>query len=334
MNFISCHSEVMNSINGNKPLVSILINNYNYAIYLKQAIDSALSQTYKNIEVIVVDDGSTDNSREVVNSYGNQIITVFKTNGGQASALNAGFAVSKGEIICLLDADDIFLPGKVSEVVDLFKLYPSGSWVFHESVPVQSADIVNKEFEMIFENISNRFPEKLPEEIDFRRNLLNAELPNFTPSTSNLCFSRTLLEKIFPLPEVKGISGMAITDAYIKYLAVGLTTGCVANKDLGIFRIHNNNTYSNQIVSKKRKVYAEVYLMTAYWMQINFPKFSKLSKKLFSKGWANYLRVKNNDLKYDEEIKDYLSSVTYTEKFEITLKTFYYFIKLSFVSLV
>ena len=98
------------SISNKSPLVSILINNYNYAQYLSQAIDSALGQTYTNTEIIVVDDGSTDNSREIINSYGNQIISVLKENGGQASAINAGFAASKGDIICLLDADDIFLP--------------------------------------------------------------------------------------------------------------------------------------------------------------------------------------------------------------------------------
>ncbi len=83
----------------NKPLASILINNYNYGRFLHEAIDSALSQTYPHTEVIVVDDGSTDNSREIIASYEDQIIPVLKENGGQASALNAGFAASRGEIV-------------------------------------------------------------------------------------------------------------------------------------------------------------------------------------------------------------------------------------------
>ncbi|MGL5078202.1 MAG: glycosyltransferase family 2 protein, partial [Waterburya sp.] len=98
-------------------LVSILINNYNYGNYLPFAIESAINQTYSNTEVIVVDDGSTDNSQEVINSYRDRdrrIIPILKNNNGQGSALNAGFAVSKGEIICLLDADDRWLPSKVA----------------------------------------------------------------------------------------------------------------------------------------------------------------------------------------------------------------------------
>jgi glycosyltransferase involved in cell wall biosynthesis len=96
------------------PLVSILINNYNYERFISQAIDSELEQTYHDIQA-VVDEGSTDYSRQVIDSYGNQIIKIFKENGRPASALNAGFAVSKGGITCLLDADDIFLPTKISE---------------------------------------------------------------------------------------------------------------------------------------------------------------------------------------------------------------------------
>lgn len=103
------------------PLVSVLINNYNYDRFLSQAIDSALAQTYPHIEVIVVDDGSTDTSQEIIRSYGDRIIPVLKENGGQSSALNAGFEHSKGELLFFLDADDIFLPDKVEKFVDWFQ---------------------------------------------------------------------------------------------------------------------------------------------------------------------------------------------------------------------
>ena len=93
-------------------LVSIIINNYNYGRFLGKAIDSALKQTYAYTEIVVVDDGSTDNSRKVIASYGNQIIPVFKQNGGQGSAFNAGFKICNGDAICFLDSDDFFIPVK------------------------------------------------------------------------------------------------------------------------------------------------------------------------------------------------------------------------------
>lgn len=114
-----------------KKLVSILINNYNYASFLTQAIDSALNQTYSDCEVIVVDDGSTDHSREIMQQYGHKITPIFQENGGQASAFNSGFAKSQGDIICFLDADDVFLPHKAQQLVDIVATHPNVGWMFH-----------------------------------------------------------------------------------------------------------------------------------------------------------------------------------------------------------
>jgi glycosyltransferase involved in cell wall biosynthesis len=102
------------------PLASIIITSYNYEKFLPRAIDSALQQTYPVKEIIVVDDGSTDNSRHIINSYGDQIIPVFQKNKGRAFATNAGFFASQGEIIFFLDADDIFFPHKVETMVNYF----------------------------------------------------------------------------------------------------------------------------------------------------------------------------------------------------------------------
>jgi glycosyltransferase involved in cell wall biosynthesis len=111
--------------------VSIIINNYNYGHFLGAAIDSALAQSYAHTEVVVVDDGSTDDSREVIAGYGDRIRSIMKTNGGQASAFNAGFAASEGDVICLLDSDDFFYPNKVEQVVKAITAYPDVRWVFH-----------------------------------------------------------------------------------------------------------------------------------------------------------------------------------------------------------
>ena len=115
----------------NLPLVSILISNYNYATYLGQAIESLLAQTYENFEVVICDDGSTDSSREILERFraqNSRIKTIYQTNDGQSLALNAAFSASSGEIICLLNADDVFMRDKVRLVVDALAGAPgSGS---------------------------------------------------------------------------------------------------------------------------------------------------------------------------------------------------------------
>jgi len=85
--------------------VDIVVDNFNYGRFLGEAIDSALAQTHPHVGVIVVDDGSTDESRNVLARYDDRIDVVLKENGGQASALNAGLARCSGDAVIFLDAD-------------------------------------------------------------------------------------------------------------------------------------------------------------------------------------------------------------------------------------
>lgn len=109
-----------------KKIVSIIIPVYNIEKYIKSAIDSALTQTYKDIEVIVVDDGSTDGVKKVLEPYikSKKIRYVYQDNKGLAGARNSGIKIAKGEFIAFLDADDIFLPEKIERQVDYLKRNP------------------------------------------------------------------------------------------------------------------------------------------------------------------------------------------------------------------
>ena len=98
------HSEA-----GSQPLISVIITNFNYANFVGEAISSVLSQTYPYVECIVVDDGSTDNSREVIESFGN-VKSIFRSNAGQAQAGLTGLSSISGSIVVFLDSDDYLLP--------------------------------------------------------------------------------------------------------------------------------------------------------------------------------------------------------------------------------
>ncbi len=98
-------------------MISIVVINHNYGRFLRYAVDSALGQTTSPVEVIVVDDGSTDDSSAMISTYGERIVTVFKPAGGHVSAVNAGYALAKGEICIFLDADDVLYPHCVETVL-------------------------------------------------------------------------------------------------------------------------------------------------------------------------------------------------------------------------
>lgn len=99
---------------------SVIICNYNYARFVDRAIRSALDQDHPDREVVVVDDGSCDESRQVIDAWKDRIVTVFKDNGGQVSAYNAGFAASTGDVVLFLDADDFLEPHALSAIARAF----------------------------------------------------------------------------------------------------------------------------------------------------------------------------------------------------------------------
>lgn len=300
------------------PLVSILINNYNYGRFIGEAIDSALSQTYDNIEVIVVDDGSTDNSREIIKNYKDKIIAILKPNGGQASAFNAGFSASHGEIICFLDSDDIFLPDKVEEVVNTFVANPDVGWCFHD------LKFLSEESENIIQQEQTGFSGKYDIRADIQRGKLKNKLPLSGTATSGTCFHRTLLERMLPMPKEINIT----SDDYLKYSAFGLSPGFVLLKNLALQRIHGNNAYTFR--TDKAALRAKIQILTAYWIKVNFSSLSKFTNNILALGIAMYLRYVDGGVEVESKklIQTYLSSVTPLERLEIYARVFYYRLKL------
>jgi glycosyltransferase involved in cell wall biosynthesis len=96
------------------PLISIIIPAYNREKYIAEAVESVLAQDYPNKEIIVVDDGSTDSTAEIIKRYGGRVRYIKKENGGEASARNLGLSSARGELIAWLDSDDYYLSGKLS----------------------------------------------------------------------------------------------------------------------------------------------------------------------------------------------------------------------------
>ena len=102
----------------NTPLVSCIIPVWNGERYLEEAIQSVLDQTYFQLEIVIVDDGSTDRTADIISSYGNRLISVRQEQVGPAAARNSGINISRGELVAFLDADDIWEPRKTEVQVE------------------------------------------------------------------------------------------------------------------------------------------------------------------------------------------------------------------------
>ena len=138
----------------NNPLVSIIIPVYNGSNYMRDAIDSALAQTYPNTEIIVINDGSTDNGKTdaIAKSYGNKIRYYTKKNGGVSSALNYGISKMKGEYFSWLSHDDMYLPEKIEEEIN----YLRQNNLFNKNVIIFSNyQVIDKNNKLLFEPIIN-----------------------------------------------------------------------------------------------------------------------------------------------------------------------------------
>lgn len=197
----------------------MIICTYNYGRFISEAIDSVLAQSFplSEIEIIVVDDGSTDDTIQQVKRYGDRVRYLYKPNGGQASAFNLGFQEARGEFIALLDADDFWLPQKLENSVTAFSRF--------------GADLVGHNLFMWDRSSrSNLF-------FPFRS---TGWIENTFPPTSGICFRRSVLKVLSPIPERFRISA----DFFIIWLSTIARTRVVFGcEPLGVYRIHNDNFY-------------------------------------------------------------------------------------------
>lgn len=213
------------------PLVSVLIANYNYARYIGEAIESSLNQTYSHFEIIVCDDGSTDNSCEIVEAYTqthSRLKLLRKQNGGVSSALNAAYRKSSGTIICLLDADDVWMPNKLQKVVEAFKSYPKSGFVIHNVIQIDGYGEFIKSTPMLSKLTSGWMAPFA---------LANGGFVDDLPPASALCVRREVANLIFPINEMF----VRNVDTVLTNLAVFTTVIVPVPEVLNMYRLHGAN---------------------------------------------------------------------------------------------
>src|SRR6266576_4781528 len=225
------------------PLVSILISNYNYGAYLGDAIESALQQTYGKLEIVIYDDGSTDGSRQILERYRShdrRIIVVYQANGGQSLALNAAFHKSTGDIICLLDADDVFMPDKVRRVVEAFGAAPDTGLAINRMLIVDKNRKCLGDIPLLSQLAMGWLGPSL--------NICGPRVLPGLPPSSGLSLRRAIAESIFPLP-----SGLrAYADTLVQVLAPRITPIVAFQIPSSEYRVHGANVAAVRLFTEDR----------------------------------------------------------------------------------
>ena len=215
----------------NPPLVSVIIPTFNSGPWLGQAIESALAQTYPSIEIVVVNDGSTDpRTRETALTYVPRITYIERENGGVAAARNAGIEISNGELIALLDQDDVWLPHKLEAEVN--------AWSAHAGVALihSSYHLINERGERLSTSGDQKWLTRLK---DGEYKPLPDLLLHVPICAATTLFPRRLLQEVGMFDPT--LSGTDDWDLWLRMAAHGYTFYCVG-EPLVEYRTHPHNT--------------------------------------------------------------------------------------------
>jgi glycosyltransferase involved in cell wall biosynthesis len=228
------------------PLVSVVIGNYNYARFVGAAIDSALVQTHPAVEVVVVDDGSTDDSQAVITRYGGRVTLVFKANGGMGSTYNAGLPRTRGDVVIFLDSDDVLLPTAAAEAAEALR-----------EPGVAKAHWPLDEIDEHGERTGGIYPAQPLPEGDFREATLAVGPDSYlSPPTSGNAWSRRFLEAVLPLPEPEYRQH---ADTYLTTLAPLFGTVRRVIGPRAFYRVHGCNDYASRPAAEKNQRNLEIY---------------------------------------------------------------------------
>jgi hypothetical protein len=215
--------------------IDIVIDNYNYARYLPAAIESACAQTHERITVTVVDDGSSDGSQQLLEKYEERVNVVVKENGGQASALNAGAELGRGDVVIFLDADDTLHPEAAAEVAAVFAADP-------EVVKVQFRTAVIDAEGRPTGVLKPAAHLPMPSG-DLRRAELASPYDLVWMATSANAFRADALRRVLPIPEAQF---RTCADWYLVHLTALLGPVVSLDSVAGSYRVHGANNYEPQ----------------------------------------------------------------------------------------
>ena len=211
--------------------MTALIDTYNHEAFIEEAITSVLQQDFpgSETEILVVDDGSSDRTPEIVEKFAPRVRLLRKRNGGQASAFNAGIPEAQGQIVAFLDGDDWWARNKLSAVARVFAVEPAVGLVGHGVTQV---------------SLDNGQRTEIPREVCRFRIRSVAQAKTFRMQrgffgTSRMAYRREILREIGAVPETLRFEA----DEYVFTLAALLTDAMILNQPLTFYRLHSGNLF-------------------------------------------------------------------------------------------
>ena len=212
--------------------VSVVVVNHNYGRFVADAVDSALQQTHDRVQVVVVDDGSTDDSRAVLRRYEDRVVLVLKENGGQGSAFNAGFRHATGAAVIFLDADDLLAPDTAARVARAFHGRPELAKVHFRLEVIDGAGRPTGALTP---------PAGLPLPTGDLRELVRLHPDDVTyPPASGNAFARRALQRVLPMPEE---DYRILADVYLLNTVPLLGPVAALEGTGGRYRVHDANSH-------------------------------------------------------------------------------------------
>ena len=268
---------------------SVLITNYNYGRFLGYAVDSALAQTWPHVQVVVVDDGSTDESRALLDTYGDTIETIYKANGGQASCVDLGVPRLTGDAVILLDADDMLDPTAIEKTIGFF----ADPAVVKVHWPMATVD-------------RSGFPtgqvrwQNLPTGSVRNHALKVGPASHTTPACSANFWRRSFFDALVPLPSNGSLAN--IVDSVLFTFAPFFGEFRAHGEPLTFYRVHGNNISTRFAAGLRLENWEERAVILQAWLEsrgesVSIDRWSRQNK---------YVQRLKSILKAEEQLGKFL----------------------------
>jgi glycosyltransferase involved in cell wall biosynthesis len=261
--------------------ISVIIPTFNRAQFVKKAINSVLNQTFQDVEIVVVDDGSTDNTKDIINSYGEQVRYIYQENKGAASSRNTGIEASKGEYIAFLDSDDYYTAENLQKKLSFLESNSKIGWVYSDWQLIDDKSNYLDKGSLRFNYFNKKLSGEIFEELFYKRNFI---------ATDTVVIRRSVLEDIgFFDPTIPS------QEEYDLWLRVSARYPvCYINEPLVIVTIHPDSlstdfskwAYGNAlIIDKIEKILPDNFTVRKRIMdRMHADKYTFLGRDFVQKG--------------------------------------------------